>query len=118
MDTVVDQILEKLLSERDRLARMERVITDQRYIIHRISELVDGPQDEGLIEAVSAAQKQAARDRWVVAEYDKIEVGEVREAIEHALTAAGLTPSGSLRIDAENLLRFVTLSRPLSGGIL
>ena len=118
MDTVVDQVLDKLLSEREKVVRLERALTDQRHITHRISELVDGPQDEGLIEAVATMQKQAARDRWVVEDYDKLEIGEVREAVEHALLAVGMTPSGNLRTDAENLCRFVTATRPPFGGIL
>ena len=118
MDTVIDQVLEKLLSERDKVVRLERALTEQRYITHRISELVDGPQDEGLIEAVAATQKQAERDRLTVENYDRIEVAEVREAVAHALAAVGLTPSNNLRTDAENLCRFVTATRPSFGGIL
>jgi hypothetical protein len=118
MDTVIDQVLDKLLSERDKVGRLERALTDQRYITHRISELVDGPQDEGLIAVVATMQKQAARDRLTVEQYDKVEVGEVREAVEHALLAVGLTPSNNLRTDAENLCRFVVATRPPFGGIL
>ncbi len=117
MDTVVDQILEKLLSERDKAGRLERSLSDQRYITHRVSELVDGPQDEGLIEAVAAVQRQASLDRFAVEQYDALEIGEVRDAIQHALAAVGLTSSGNLRVDAENLCRFVTM-RQGSGGIL
>jgi hypothetical protein len=118
MDAVLDQVLEKLLSERDKTSRLERAISKLRHITHRISEVVDGPQDDGLIEVVAAMQSEAARAKVQVARYDSLEIGEVRDAVEHALVAVGLTPSGNLRIDAENLSRFVSATRPAFGGIL
>lgn len=118
MDAILDQVLEKLLSERDKNSRLERTAYNQRHILHRIAEIVDGPNDEALIDIVSRLHLEAARYKQVVEDYDSLEIGEVREAVERALGAVGLTPSGNLRVDAENLSRFVAATRPTFGGIL
>lgn len=118
MDTIVDQILEKLLSERDKLHRFERLLLEQRILISRLVTIADAEDAEALHDKFTAVMQEVESSRKTIADFEALEIGEVRTALDRALSAAGLGRSGNLRFDAENLAKFAETGRPLSGGIL
>jgi hypothetical protein len=120
MDMVVDQVLEKLLSERDKVSRLERSLQDQRHTVNRIGDLIESEDSDSdaLIQSVQRLVDDRARLQGVLADYEAIEILLVREAVARSLVAMGLGGTGNLRVDTENLARLLEAGRPLPSSIL
>jgi hypothetical protein len=120
MDMVVDQVLEKLLSERDKVSRLERSLQDQRHTVNRIGDLIESEDSDSdaLIQSVQRLVDDRARLQGMLADYEAIEILLVREAVARSLVAMGLGGTGNLRVDAENLARLLEAGRPLPSSIL
>lgn len=117
-DSVVDLILTRLLAERDRLNRVEAANGDLRRTLFAARDFTDAPDDDGLLAALAELRTELERRRVEAAQTAALELGEVRAAVEGALTALGIAPSGNLRLDAENLRRLVVTMRAPSAGLL
>lgn len=120
MDMVVDQVLEKLLSERDKVSRLERSLQDQRHTVNRIGDLVESEDSDSdaLVASVQRLVDARVRLQGTLADYEAIQIAAVREALARALTAIGLGGTGNLRVDAENLARLLEAGRPMPSSIL
>ena len=120
MDMVVDQVLEKLLAERDKVGRLDRALQDQRHTVNRISEAIDidDSDSDALIERVQRLAADRARLATTLAAYEEMQISAVRDALARALVAMGLGGTGNLRVDTENLARLLEAGRPLASSIL
>lgn len=117
-ESVVDLILTRLLAERDRLNRVEAANGDLRRVLFAARDLTDAPDDDGLLGTLAELRVELDRLRAESASTAALELGEVRSAVEGALTALGIAPSGNLRLDAENLRRLVVTMRAPMAGLL
>lgn len=121
---VVDQILNKLLTEREHSFKLNQALIDAREKIFTVGDIIQVEDQENLCEELNAFVK---RSKAVSHQFDELksstdalQIGDTQKAIERAITAAGLISSGNLRIDAENLARFLESGRLSSatGSIL
>ena len=116
MIDVVDPILTRLLAERDKLNRVEAENGELRRTLFQVRDLVDASDDSLLVDLIRQQRRELESRRAEGARVDALELCEVRTAIDGALVALGITPSGNLRLDAENLRRLVlTMRAPMSG---
>jgi len=115
---VVDQILNKLLTEREHSFKLDQALADARQKIFIIGDLISVEDQASLCEEVAAFVREAKASLRSLDELrattTSLQIAETQKAIERAITAAGLTSSGSLRVDAENIARFLESGR-LSG---
>ena len=115
---VVDQILNKLLTEREHSFQLDQALADARQKIFIIGDLMSVEDQASLCEEVAAFVREAKASLRSLDELKatttSLQIAETQKAIERAITAAGLTSSGSLRVDAENIARFLESGR-LSG---
>jgi hypothetical protein len=115
---VVDQILNKLLTEREHSFKLDQALADARQKIFIIGDLISVEDQASLCEEVAAFVREAKASLRSLDELKatttSLQIAETQKAIERAITAAGLTSSGSLRVDAENIARFLESGR-LSG---
>ena len=117
MDTVIDQILNKLLAERERSHNFERALTDCRQDLFRIRDLVDA-QDSDTLAEVSDYVLNCEKMRAQLDEFIRLDISSIRTAIHRAITAAGLTPTNDLRVDCENLAKILETGRQQTSVIL
>lgn len=116
MNEVVDQIITRLLSERERLMRSEQANSALSGTLFRIRDLVDADSDLEVVEVLRARILQAEQDAAEVRRVQSLDLPEVQSAVARCLVCAGLTTTGSLRNDAENLARLLEATRvPLPG---
>jgi len=120
---VVDQILNKLLTEREHSFKLSQALVDAREKIFTIGDLISVEDQANLCEEVAAFVKKAKASLRALEELSatatSLQITETQRAIERAIAAAGLTSSGSLRVDAENIARFLESGRlGISGAIL
>lgn len=112
---VVDQILNKLLTEREHSFRLNQALVDAREKIFTVGDLISVEDQDNLCEEVAAFVKKAKASLRSLEELNttstSLQIAETQKAIERAITAAGLTSSGSLRVDAENIARFLESGR-------
>lgn len=114
-DSVIDLILTRLLTERDRLNRVESANVDLRNTLFQVRDLCDASDDTLLVELLRHQRTELDRLRDDARRIEALELGEVRAAVDAALVALGISPSGNLRLDAENLRRLVvTMRSPMS----
>ena len=115
-DSVVDLILTRLLTERDRLNRVETANAELRGTLFQVRDLFDASDDTLLVDLLRLQRQELDKLRDDVRRTAALELGEVRIAVDAALVALGIAPSGNLRLDAENLRRLVvTIRAPMSG---
>lgn len=117
MDTVVDQILNKLLYERERSSSFEKALTECRQELLRIRDLVDA-QDSDTLSEVTKYVQSAEQVRSQLSEFTALNLGAIRVAVERAIVATGLTPTNDLRVDCENLAKILETARPSTSIIL
>jgi hypothetical protein len=114
---VVEQILDKLLAEREKSQKLESSLSEARGILFRVRDLVCGETEDTLPEDLAHYVNEAERTKR---EYEALK-GKQIEAVElsvtRALMSAGMLPSGDLKLDAENLARYFD-SRLNNTGIL
>lgn len=116
MNDTVDLILTRLLAERDRLNRVEAANAELRSTIFQVRDLFDASDDSLLVDLLRLQRQELDRLRAESASTAALELGEVRTAVDAALVALGIAPSGNLRLDAENLRRLVvTMRTPMTG---
>ena len=112
---VVDQILNKLLTEREHSFRLNQALVDAREKIFTVGDLISVEDQDNLCEEVAAFVKKAKASLRSLEDLNttatSLQIAETQKAIERAITAAGLTSSGSLRVDAENIARFLESGR-------
>lgn len=118
MNEIVDQIITRLLTERERLMRAEQANTDLNHTLFRIRDLVDADSAEQVVDALRARIEQAERDSRDLRLLQTVEIPEVFAAVARCIQAVGLTSSGNLRHDAENLARLLEATRAPLPGIL
>lgn len=124
MDAVVDQILNKLLTERERAAKFEKLLTDARYVISRINDLVQAETEDTEAEVLrfvtlyKKAAEENAELRKQVEEFNKMRIDKSAAAISRAVSLVGLATSHDLATDAENLSRYIESGRYTQSGIL
>lgn len=124
MDAVVDQILNKLLTERERAAKFEKLLTDARYVISRINDLVQAETEDTEAEVLrfvtlyKKAAEENAELRRQVEEFNKMRIEKSAAAISRAVSLVGLATSHDLATDAENLSRYIESGRYTQSGIL
>lgn len=115
-DSVIDLILTRLLTERDRLNRVESANVDLRNTLFQVRDLCDASDDTLLVELLRHQRTELDKLRDDARRIAALELGEVRAAVNAALVALGISPSGNLCLDAENLRRLVaTIRAPMSG---
>lgn len=117
-DQVVDQILDKLLTERERSLRLENALTDARSTLFRIGDLISTEAPDALCEEISAYVKTAEENSRTLEALKALGVEDIQKAVGRAMAAAGLVSSGNLRADAENLARYIESARATTAGIL
>jgi hypothetical protein len=117
MDTVVDQILNKLLSERERSFALENALTTCRQELMRVRDLVDAT-DSDTVNEVSNYVKSAERVRGQLSEFTRIDLAAIQTAVLRAIAVTGLTPTNDLRADCENLAKILETSRAPNSIIL
>lgn len=116
MNDTVDLILTRLLTERDRLNRVEAANAELRSTLFQVRDLFDASDDSLLVDLLRLQRQELDRLRADAARVAALELGEVRNAVDGALVALGIAPSGNLRLDAENLRRLVvTMRTPMTG---
>ncbi len=118
MNDVVDQILTRLLTERERTLRVEYANTDLQHTLFRIRDLVDADSETDLVELLVRRVQRAERAEADLTALQAVELPEVRAAVSRCFAAVGMTTSGNLRNDAENLARLLEASRAPSPNIL
>jgi hypothetical protein len=124
MDAVVDQILNKLLAERERGSRFEDALTDKRCIISRINDLIRSETDDTEAEVLrfvliyEKTMAENAELRRQVEEFKKMRIDKAAAAIERSILLVGLATSHDLATDAENLSRYMESVRYTQSGIL
>jgi len=111
MNEILDQILNKLLSERDRLARMEQSLSDAKSTIFAIRNYFEADDDESLVAEIAAYINDSESKYHRLSQLEDMSIPEVEKAVSRAVIAAGLTPSGNLKTDAENLARVLEGNR-------
>ena len=121
MEQVINQILEKLLSERDKTSRLELQLSDHRFTISQVASLLDADfnsleQDASVY--VKKHEELRAKYDSVLSSYSSIDLPSVESGLTRALSIVGLKKSGSLASDLENLVRFLETSRFQSTKIL
>lgn len=117
-DQVVDQILNKLLAERERALRLETSLTDARSALFRIGDLVSSEASGALCDEVAAYVKKAEDNAKALEALEAVGIPDIQRAVSRGMVAAGLTSSGSLRVDCENLARYIESARSTTTGIL
>lgn len=124
MDAVVDQILNKLLAERERGSKFEDALTDKRFIISRINDLIQAETEDTEAEVlrfVSLYEKTTAENaelRRQIEEFKKMRIDKSADAVARAVALVGLATSHDLATDAENLARYIESGRYTQSGIL
>ena len=118
MNEILDQILNKLLSERDKLGRTEQSLAEANSIIFAIRNYFDADTAESLVEEVGLYINIAEGKARRLSELEEISLPDVERAVIRAVAAAGLTPSGNLKTDAENLARLLESNRAPVANIL
>lgn len=118
MNEILDQILNKLLSERDKLIRTEQSLTAAKSTIFAIRNYFDADDDGGLVDEVAAYINDAEAKSRRLSDLEDIAIPDVEKAVIRAVIAAGLTPSGNLKTDTENLARLLESSRAPVANIL
>lgn len=118
MNEVVEQIITRLLTERERYLRSEQANADLNHTLFHIRNIVDPDNDAEVVEVLRERIAQAERDARDLRLLLNAEIPEVAGAVSRCLLAVGLTSSGNLRHDAENLARLLEASRAPLPGIL
>jgi hypothetical protein len=111
MNEILDQILNKLLSERDKLARTEEALSAAKSTIFSIRNYFDAADDGSLVDEVGTYINRAEGTARRLAYMEELAVPDIERAVSRAVIAAGLTPSGNLKTDAENLARLLESNR-------
>jgi glycine/D-amino acid oxidase-like deaminating enzyme len=117
-DQVIDQILDKLLTERERSLKLETSLTDARGTLFRIGDLVSSEASGALCEEIAAYVKKAEDNAKALEVVESLGLPDIQRAVSRGMAAAGLTSSGSLRVDCENLARYIESARSTTTGIL
>ena len=118
MNDVVEQIITRLLTERERFLRSEQANADLNHTLFHIRNLVDADSDSEVVEVLRARICAAEQDAEAIRRLVALEIAEVQVAVSRCVLAVGLTSSGSLRHDAENLARLLEAARAPLPGIL
>lgn len=118
MNDVVDQILTRLLSERERTLRVEQSNATLQHTLFRVRDLVDADTDDDLIGRLVESQRLAESNALELKALQALEFPEVSAAVARCFAAVGMTVSGNLRHDVENLARLLEASRAPSPNLL
>lgn len=116
--SIVDQILEKLLAEREKKVRVERELLSLNSTMFLVRNRLDADDTDSVVEALERSLRQNEADQRELQEFRDLAIPEVRSALQRALVAAGLTTTGRLASDAENLARLLETANRLQTGIL
>jgi predicted translin family RNA/ssDNA-binding protein len=115
---IIDQILEKLLSEREKKVRVERELLSLNSTMFLIRNRLDADDTDSAVDALERVMRKSEADQRELQEFRELAIPEVRAALQRALVAAGLTTTGRLAADAENLARLLESANRLQTGIL
>ena len=118
MNEVLDQILNKLLSERDRLNKAEASLSDANSLIFGVRNYFDSDSADTLLEDIAVYVQGAEATKKKLVALEGVCIGDVEKAIARAVIASGLTPTGNVKVDAENLARLLEGGRNPSASIL
>ena len=118
MNEIVDQILNKLLFERDRLSKAENALAETKSTLFHIRNYFDAESEESLLDEVALYVNVAEERRARLNTLDGLNIPEVEKALSRAIAALGITPSGNMKIDAENLARFLENGRLVGTSVI
>lgn len=118
MNEIVDQILNKLLVERDRLSKAENALSETKSTLFRIRDYFDAESEESLLNEVARYVNESEEQKIRLNNFESLNIPDVERALARSIGAIGLTTSGNLKVDAENLARFLETARAAPSSIL